>query len=206
MSISDSIFSFSKNNTHVHITSNWIDLTTDLTNIQLLDEEVEQYVALRSEKRKKEFLLVRYLRNNIYPGKQICYLPNGAPFFKDNSYSISISHTSNYIALAVSEKERVGVDLEQIKEKIISIGKKFMHPDEISTVNNHKIASEYTSYWCAKEALYKWSDIKGLSFQNDLTVLKENNTHWFGISHRVSSELIPLEIIEFDQHKLCFTY
>ena len=117
MQVTREIFSFTKKNTQVYITPNWIDLTTDVASIQLLDAEKEKYVALKSEKRKKEFMLVRFLRNNFFPNKEILYTSEGAPFFKDNSFAISISHTSAFIALAATKEERIGIDIEELRAR-----------------------------------------------------------------------------------------
>jgi 4'-phosphopantetheinyl transferase EntD len=200
------IFSFSKKNTQVYITPNWIDLSRDESSIQLIDEEKEKYVALKSDKRKKEFLLVRFLRNNFFPGKEIAYKETGAPYFKDQSYSISISHSSSFIALAATSEKRIGLDIELIQDKIIKLGNKFMHFDEIASVNPANEAIQYTRFWCAKEALYKWSNIRGLSFQNDLAIHCDASENWYGKSTRISPCFIPLEILEFNNHIICFTY
>ena len=206
MQLTREIFSFSKKNTQVYITPNWIDLSKDESSIQLLDDEKEKYVALKSEKRKKEFLLIRFLRNNFFPGKEIAYTETGAPYFKDKSCSISISHSSTFIALAATSEERIGIDIELIQDKIIKLGHKFMHLDEIARVNPSNEVIQYTSFWCAKEALYKWSNIRGLSFQNDLAIHCDASGNWHGKSTRISTNLIPLETLEFNNHILCFTY
>ena len=206
MQLTREIFSFSKKNTQVYITPNWIDLSKDESSIQLLDDEKEKYVALKSEKRKKEFLLVRFLRNKFFPGKEIAYTETGAPYFKDKSCSISISHSSTFIALAATSEERIGIDIELIQDKIIKLGPKFMHIDEIARVNPSNEVIQYTSFWCAKEALYKWSNIRGLSFQNDLAIHCDSSGNWHGKSTRISTNLIPLETLEFNNHILCFTY
>ena len=127
MQLTREIFSFSKKNTQVYITPNWIDLSKDESSIQLLDDEKEKYVALKSEKRKKEFLLVRFLRNKFFPGKEIAYTETGAPYFKDKSCSISISHSSTFIALAATSEERIGIDIELIQDKIIKLGNKLLY-------------------------------------------------------------------------------
>ena len=200
------IFSFSKKHTQVYITPNWIDLSKDESSIQLIDEEKEKYVALKTEKRKKEFLLVRFLRNNFFPDKEIAYTETGAPYFKDKSYSISISHSSTFIALATTTEERIGIDIELIQDKIIKLGHKFMHLDEIARVNPINESTQYTRFWCAKEALYKWSNIPCLSFQNDLAIHCDASGNWHGKSTRISPNWIPLETIEFNNHIICFTY
>ncbi len=206
MQASREIFSFSKKNTQVYITPNKVDLTTDVDSIHLQDEEKEKYVALKSEKRKKEFLLIRFLRNQLFPNKEIGYLDSGAPFIKDNILSISISHTTSYVAMAISTESRIGLDLEEVQSKIIRLGPKFMHPNELKEADKKNIAKSYTCYWCGKEALYKWSGIEGLSFQNDLPIYHKNHSIWEGKSVRISNDPISLEMITFENHILCFTY
>lgn len=199
------ILSFSKKNTHVYITRNNIDLSTDVDLIQFIDEEKEKYVALKSEKRKKEFLTVRILTNHFFPDKEIKYHKNGAPFLTDHSYRISISHTSSFVGIAISTDDRVGLDLEEIQEKIIRLAPKFMHQKEIESIISANLALEYTYYWCGKEALYKWSGKDGLSFQNELPIYNKYG-NWVGKSTRISEDEISLEMIQLENHIVCFTY
>jgi phosphopantetheinyl transferase len=206
MQFTNNILSFSKKNTKVYVTSNNVDLPLDAHTTLLLDDEKEKYVALKSEKRKKEFLMVRYLRNNFFPGKEIKYLPNGAPYFKDQSLSLSVSHTSEYVGIAVSSEKRVGLDIEKTQEKIVRIGPKFAHPDELIGSNDSVEAKYLTKIWCAKESLYKWGNIEGVSFKYELSTEVDACGEWYGKFTRISHNLIPLEMIEFDDHMLCFTY
>lgn len=200
------IISLTQNDTKVFITPNNIDLTTDVASIQLLDEEHSKFVALRSDKRKKEFLLVRFLRNQFLPMKEIGYLESGAPYLKDSNFSISISHTTSYVALATSPQPRIGIDIEEIQEKIIRISPRFMHTNELTLHPIEDLALHYTKYWCGKEALYKWSGIEGLSFQNELSIYQDEAGEWFGKSSRISPNPINLKMINFSNHILCFTY
>ena len=206
MQFTEDIFTFSKKNTQIYITTNWINLSSDESYIHLLESENKEYFSLKTDKRRKEFLLVRYLRNKFFPSKEIKYTSVGAPYFKDKSYSISISHTTTYIALAVTTDERIGIDIELIQDKIIPLGQKFMHQNEILTIESRNNSVHYTHFWCAKEALYKWTNLTGISFQNDLSIFHENMKNWYGISNRISEERIPLEMIEFNNHILCYTY
>ena len=199
------IFSFSKKNTQVYLIKNNSIKSTDVDELQLQDDEASKYVALKSEKRKKEFIAVRILVQEKFPDKKINYKPSGAPYFSDHSFSLSITHTNAYVAIGVSTEKRIGIDIEEIQEKIIRLGSKFMHPSEVIQVGQANLQKNYTCYWCAKEALYKWTDISGLSFQNDLPIFHQND-QWIGKSLKISNEIINLEIIEIDSHILCFTY
>ena len=81
-----------------------------------------------------------------------------------------------------------------------------MHPMELSNTQIDHLAQLYTYYWCGKEALYKWSGIEGLSFQNELPIYQNEFGNWFGKSLRISPSPISLEMINFENHILCFTY
>ena len=68
-----------------------------------LDELVqlsEQYdlSALKSEKRKKEFLASRLLLEKIHPNTSIIYNRYGAPTLSDGNF-VSISHSKNLVAI-----------------------------------------------------------------------------------------------------------
>ncbi len=199
------IISYTKNNTQVYITRNHFNLSTDVDLTHLYDDEKEKFVALKSEKRKKEFLLIRMLKNQLFPEKEIAYLDNGAPFFTDHSFSLSISHTSGYVGLAISTEKRVGFDLEEVQQKIVKLAPKFMHSRELESIKTKDLPLHYTHFWCGKEALYKWSGIDGLSFRNELPIFNELES-WHGKSTRISNENIPLEMIQLENHIVCFTY
>ena len=199
------IITYTKNNTQVYITRNHLDFSTAVDLTQLNDDEKEKFVALKSQKRKKEFLLIRMLKNQLFPEKEISYLTNGAPFFTDHSFSLSISHTSSFIGLAISTNKRVGIDLEEIQQKIIKLAPKFMHSSELKAIQSINNPIHYTHFWCGKEAMYKWSGIDGLSFRNELPIFHKLGS-WFGKSIRISNENIPLEMIELENHIVCFTY
>lgn len=93
------------------------------------------------------------------------HLPSGAPYLisPDHDYSISISHSGSYVALAICEGQYgIGVDLQIASDKLARIAPRFMSPMEL-THYEHLVASEellkarewlYT-VWGLKEAAYK---------------------------------------------------
>lgn len=96
---------------------------------------------------------------------ELKHLPSGAPYLisPDHDYSISISHSGSYVALAICEGQYgIGVDLQIASDKLARIAPRFMSPMEL-THYEHLVASEelpkacewlYT-VWGLKEAAYK---------------------------------------------------
>lgn len=138
--------------------------------IILLEEEAEQFKSLSNDKRKVEFLGVRFLRNSLEINEPIKYLNSGKPYLCSLQHPISISHCSKYIALAMCA-EPIGLDIEllgrdtsHIINKFISEGEKILYKNDLT--------DGALELWCAKEAVYKLYDLKGLAFKDEITILK----------------------------------
>lgn len=105
-------------------------------------------------KKKAEFLMVRRILSEKLHGNKILYKEDGEPFLKPKDREISISHSFPYVALALS-RQKVGVDLEAFKEKIINIKDKFIRQEEQLFIPKHREVEYLTIIWSVKEALYK---------------------------------------------------
>jgi phosphopantetheine--protein transferase-like protein len=65
-------------------------------------------------------------------------------------------------------KEPVGIDIEQVKEKVERIAHKFMRKEELAFISDeHKIPQLYVC-WCVKEAVYKCFGQKEVSFLDNI--------------------------------------
>ena len=118
------------NNINVSI---WrIDETEDflISNLDLSINCKKRFKSIQSPSYRKQFLSVRTLmKYNDIDLNDLFYDSNGAPFLKNN-LNISISHTNNYSAIALS-KNPVGIDIQDYREKILSIRDKFINEFEI---------------------------------------------------------------------------
>ncbi len=95
---------------------------------------------------------------------------HGKPYLVNHPYHISLSHSFDYAAVMISKTHLVGIDIEQIKEKVERIAHKFMRPQEMAFISNqHKIPQLYTC-WCAKEAVYKCYGQKEISFADNISL------------------------------------
>ena len=115
-----------------------------------------------TEKRKKEFLISRLLLRNMSPNTSINYNKFGAPEL-DNFQNISISHSKGLVAILLGDK-KVGLDIEQISDKLLKLSSKFITEDKHDDLSKEKA----TLIWCAKEAIYKWYQKGNIDFKKDI--------------------------------------
>ena len=139
--------------------------------LSLSDEENERLEGFRSYNRKLEFLSVRVLINQM-AGKpsRIVYNNERKPFLENNSYKISISHSHQLTSILMSHEKHVGIDLEYMSHRIQKIANRFIHEDEYITQDEDMAKYHLYIHWCAKEALYKLCDKKGIHFKKDIQI------------------------------------
>lgn len=78
----------------------------------------------------------------------ITHNDDGKPFIE--GWNISISDTKGYVAVMISQNERVGVDIEYVSDRITKIADRFIRDDEEADSVGKQLV-----HWCAKEAVYK---------------------------------------------------
>ena len=111
---------------------------------------------IKLEKRKQEWLAVRILLKELLgEEKEVEYDAFGKPFFKDNSYHISISHTTGYVAVILNPNFPVGIDIEQITNKVERIRDRFLSEEEKTHISKEKELAHLILHWSAKEAIFK---------------------------------------------------
>ena len=122
---------------------------------------------------KKQFLAVRKLiQLNGISLDSLLYSSQGIPFLK-NETNISISHTKGFSAIAISPKP-VGIDIQDFRDKILSISKKFINSNERDLIDPSSI-KELTLVWCIKEATYKVHRKPGLDFKDEIKIQSISN-------------------------------
>jgi 4'-phosphopantetheinyl transferase len=121
--------------------------------------------------REREKEGIKILLQKEFPEQHISlkYDEHGKPYLENCSEFISISHSRNLLALALSSNN-VGIDIEMISDKAEKVKHKFLKFHELNeTIDAQLIV--FTIYWCAKEVLYKLNGKKGFVLKNDFTVL-----------------------------------
>jgi len=133
-------------------------------------EDMRMLDSFTNDTRKKEWLASRILVEKLIEEKaEIFYDEHNKPFLKNSKKHISLSHSHNFMAVIIDDKE-TGIDIELIKPNVLKIKEKFMNNDELNAVGKENIAEKLTLYWCVKESLYKYYGKRKLTFKENLMV------------------------------------
>lgn len=113
--------------------------------------------------RKKQslyvWLLLEYAVNLNYANFSISYSQNNGVFCEQtNRFNFSLSHSSDIVAVAISDK-LVGVDVEKCSNKILRLKNK---PEFINCSN----IEELTLQWTKKESLFKCKEGNNFYYKN----------------------------------------
>ena len=140
-------------------------------NLTLSPYDIEEFNNITHPVRKLEWLAARkamqeLVKNSRYEYQGIQKEQNGKAHLFNQSLHISISHTQNYAAVMLGSEKEVGIDIELIKPKIVNIAEKFISKFEIHL--HEKNIIKLTLAWCAKEAIYKYIGLDGISFKQHI--------------------------------------
>lgn len=128
---------------------------------------------LTHEQKRLEFCVGRLLAKTLleklnFPFEGIVKDDFGKPFFKNNSINLSLSHSYPYVGALIDSSKSAGIDVEQVKSKLLRIAPRILHAQEIEDAGTDEI--KHTIYWCAKETLIKIYGKKDLTFATNLLV------------------------------------
>lgn len=138
-------------------------------NMSLTNKSLERLSSMKSELHKRGFLSVRHLLQKAgYSDLDLFYNEKGKPHLTDGKH-ISITHSYNFSAIIVSNKE-VGIDIEKNREKIKIIQHKFVNFERWFISEEDNYIEQLTVIWGGKESLYKIYPHGGLTFKNDIDI------------------------------------
>jgi 4'-phosphopantetheinyl transferase len=131
---------------------------------------------------------------------------HGKPFFRNSDLQLSLSHSYPYVAALVRFRESAGIDLEQIKPKLLRIAHRVLHPTELADAGHNE--TKHCIYWCAKETLVKVYGKKDLVFAENLLVnafpLAKSGILIGNIQTDEYKTAIPLQYQVFDSFVVVF--
>lgn len=160
------------------------------------EKEKEEFQSVKYEIRKREYLTIRLLLENMLGEKvEIFYTAGRKPRLKNNSLFISISHSANLAVVVLSEKN-VGVDVENIHRNTEKIASRFLSEDELKDINKSPNPQlQRMLYWCAKEAAFKFSVWPEIEFKSQINIHKfEMNSHRGVFFGQLSKNLPPTKL------------
>lgn len=153
-------------------------VTEDLEELYYLlpdDEKVrkEASVRFKSPSRIMEWTAVRVLLFDMLDRQvDISYDDSGAPHLpSDEGMDISISHTNGFVAIGLSPKGEIGIDIEQISPRVEKVTSRFIRDDEM--------AADLTSqllHWSAKETAFKMLHRRKVDFLKHFKISPFNGT------------------------------
>ena len=162
--------------------------------------EISHYHQLNTPHKQNQFKTIRVLRTNSLGLTEIKYNDYGAPYLFEQKKNISISHKKNYVIFGHSTF-KIGVDIEQISERVKKVKEKFLNETELIEFSN-ETDEIYTQLWSAKEAIYK-TMITPVSFKNDIKLSKDNNGAIIGKVLN-SEKTIHLNYLKIEDYILCY--
>lgn len=131
----------------------------------------------------------------------------GKPFPVGYDYQLSLSHSFPYVAALLSTSTKVGIDLEQPKEKLLRIASRIHHQAELADLGTDIV--KHCIYWCAKESLIKFYGKKDLVFAENMFIEPFERKREGDIIGRISinqySSVVPLHYIVYPHFVLVFT-
>lgn len=161
------------NNTKLYLWKITEDFDTLFNEVSLKDSSLKRLEDMKSESHQKGFLAVRMLLKHLdYTDFDLYYDEFGKPHIKPQGCSIkeveiSISHSNDFSAVAISE-QKVGLDLEQLKEKTLKIAPRFMDVSHLDNLSQEEKIKKATVVWGIKECIFKIKNEKGISFPNHI--------------------------------------
>jgi 4'-phosphopantetheinyl transferase len=147
--------------------------------LDIIPEHESMLSNFKYDKRKLEWICSRALVKHLIPEIEqvnIIYDINGKPHLEsrkqETNYHISISHSRNEVAVMVCKDVPVGIDLEAIRDRILTISKRFINEEEMNAIKESNTIDHMHVLWGAKEVIYKLYSIGELSFHNEIFINK----------------------------------
>lgn len=129
-----------------------------LSRVHLNKEEKMQFLSFKNTVRKMQWLAVRALLQGIWPFggiPSICYEDSSKPYIVNFPVYLSVSHTAKMAAVIISDKYRVGIDIESIHPRIEAMADRFISPEEAEAIGTVDRSEKLHIYWGGKESLFK---------------------------------------------------
>ena len=144
-----------------------------INKLSLSDYFQQKFEKIKSTHQRKQFLAVHMILKSMQIDQNsLSYNQNGKPTLNNGQY-ISISHSHDYCGVATGES-KLGLDIEKLRPKIFNISSKFLSDREVSLIKKLNIEN-LTKVWTIKESVFKAFGQTGLSFKDNITIVKTDN-------------------------------
>ncbi len=171
----------------------WKVMIGELSPKELNNDEKKLLKLKKSNVLREQFLATRKilaLENSDYI---ITYDPDGKPSL-NAEHNISISHSHEIAAIAISNNCKIGLDVQLKEKKIFNIQHKFLNKSEILNIGENPSIDTLTMIWTSKESIYKAIGLKGISFSKNIKIDKVTEKDKTGKGYYING----MEKVKFD--------
>ena len=186
----------------------WKLMIGELNPKELNNDEKKLLKLKKSNILREQFLATRKvlaLENSDY---EITYDINGKPLL-NSKYNISISHSHEIAAIAISDNSKIGLDVQLNENKIFDIQQKFLNSSEKLNIGKNPTLNILTMIWTSKESIYKAIGQKGTSFSDNIIIDKVVEKDKSGIGFYINGTekvKFDLEYFYIDDYTICYAY
>jgi phosphopantetheinyl transferase len=186
----------------------WKVIIGELNTKQLNSDEKNLLKLKKSNILREQFLAIRKILSLENADYEINYDINGKPLL-NSKYNISISHSHEMAAIAISDNSNIGLDVQFKESKIFNIQNKFLNKSEKSNIGDNPTVDILTMVWTSKESIYKAIGLKGISFSENIKIDKVIEKDKTGIGYYINgTEKVKFDLKFFyeDQYTICYAY
>jgi len=184
----------------------WKVMIGELNTKELNNDDKNLLKLKKSNILREQFLATRKilaLENSDY---KITYDINGKPLL-NSIYNISISHSHEIAAIAISDNSNIGLDVQLKESKIFNLQNKFLNKSEKSNIGDDPTVDILTMVWTSKESIYKAIGLKGISFTKNIKIDKVIEKDKTGIGYYINgTEKVKFELKFYylDEYIMCY--
>ena len=186
----------------------WKVMLGELNTKELNSDEKNLLELKKSNILREQFLATRKLLAIENSDYKITYDINGKPLL-NSIYNISISHSHEIAAVAISDNSNIGIDVQLKENKIFNIQNKFLNKSEKSNIGDDPTVDILTMVWASKESIYKAIGLKGVSFSENIKIDKVIEKDKTGIGCYINgTEKVKFDLKFFyiDEYTICYAY
>ena len=186
----------------------WKVMMGELNTKELNSDEKNLLELKKSNILREQFLATRKVLSLENSDYEITYDINGKPLLNSKS-NISISHSHEIAAVAISDNSKIGLDVQLKESKIVNIQNKFLNKYEKSNIGDDPTVDILTMVWTSKESIYKAVGLKGISFSKNIKIDKVIEKDKIGIGYYINgTEKVKFDLKFFyvDEYTICFAY
>jgi phosphopantetheinyl transferase len=186
----------------------WKVMIGELNTKELNSYEKKLLKLKKSNILREQFLATRQVLALENSDFEITYNNDGKPLL-NSKCNISISHSHEIAAIALSDNSKIGLDVQLNENKIFNIQNKFLSKSEKLNIGDDPTVDILTMVWASKESIYKAIGLKGISFSENIKIDKVTEKDKTGIGYYINgTEKVKFDLKFFyvDEYTICFAY